>query len=319
MATRVSSMTESGILAAVTVVMALIGVYVPLLGVVAVLLWPLPILVLIVRHGLKWGVMAVIVAGVLTAVLIEPIVSLRLALAFAPGGIMLGFGFRSSWSSVKTLGVGIVASMAAKLAALALLFAVTGVEPFSMQFDMMEESFQSTAEMYKSLGMSEAQLDESREVFTQNLSLMRLLVPLLVIMMGLMDTLVNYAVGSAVLRRLGHPVEKLPAFVEWRLPVAFLYLFGFSIIGVYWGTTRSIDLLYRASLNLFMLSVFAGFIEGVAVYFYAARYFRWPKFLAGLFIALVFLSPFLARTLCFVGILDMALDYRKRYWNRHPL
>ena len=80
MATRVTSMTESGLLAAITVVMALIGVYVPLLGTVAVLMWPLPILVLIVRHGLRWGVMAVVVSGVLTAALVEPVVSLRLAL-----------------------------------------------------------------------------------------------------------------------------------------------------------------------------------------------------------------------------------------------
>ena len=63
MATRVTSMTESGLLAAITVVMALIGVYVPLLGTVAILMWPLPILILIVRHGLRWGVMAVVVSA----------------------------------------------------------------------------------------------------------------------------------------------------------------------------------------------------------------------------------------------------------------
>ena len=43
---KTKSMTESGLLAAITVITALIGVYVPLLGTVAILLWPLPILVL---------------------------------------------------------------------------------------------------------------------------------------------------------------------------------------------------------------------------------------------------------------------------------
>ncbi|MBO6235684.1 MAG: DUF2232 domain-containing protein, partial [Schwartzia sp.] len=129
MANRVTSMTESGLLAAITVVMALIGVYVPLLGTVAILMWPLPILVLIVRHGLKWGLMAVFVSAVLTAALVEPAVSLRLALAFAPGGVALGLGFRNEWSSVRTLVTGIVVSMVSKLAALALLFAITGIEP----------------------------------------------------------------------------------------------------------------------------------------------------------------------------------------------
>lgn len=320
MATRVTSMTESGLLAAITVVMALIGVYIPLLGTVAVLMWPLPILVLIVRHGLKWGLMAVFVAGVLTAALVEPAVSLRLALAFAPGGIALGLGFRNNWSSVRTLTTGIAASMAAKLAAFALLFALTGIEPFSTQFDVMESSFDQTIEMYRSMGMSEEQIGEVQDNLTQNLSLMRLLLPLVVVIMGLMDTALNYFLGSKVLRRLGHEVKTLPPFVEWRLPPVFVYVFGFSLVGLYWGSTRSLDFLYQASLNLVMFSTFAGLLQGLSVYSYASRHFRWPTFFSMAFITFVMLSGFLVRLLALVGLFDMVLDYRTRYWkDKEPL
>ena len=315
MATRVTSMTESGLLAAITVVMALIGVYVPLLGTVAILMWPLPILVLIVRHGLKWGLMAVFVSAVLTAALVEPAVSLRLALAFAPGGVALGLGFRNEWSSVRTLVTGIVVSMVSKLAALALLFAITGIEPFSMQFDMMEASFDQTIEFYRGVGMSETQLAEVQENLVQNLSLMRLLIPLVVVLMGLMDTMVNYLLGGKVLRRLGHDVKTLPPFVEWRLPPVFVYVFGFSLVGAYWGTTREIDLLYRASLNLSMLATFAGLVEGVVVYMYAWRHFHWPKFFGAFGLTFIFLNAFLLRLLCLVGLFDMVMDYRRRYWG----
>lgn len=315
MATRVTSMTESGLLAAITVVMALIGVYVPFLGTVAVLMWPLPILVLIVRHGLKWGVMAVAVSGILTAALVEPMVSLRLALAFAPGGVALGWGFRKDWSPVRTLTSGIVCSMAAKLTALSLLFALTGVEPFSAQFDIMEQSFDSSAEIYRSMGMNEAQIEESRTIFTENLSMVRLLLPLIVILMGVMDTVINYIVGGLVLRRLGHEVRTLPPFAEWRLPPIFAYIFGFSLVGAYWGSTREIALLYQASLNGIMLGTLAGLIEGVSVYTYAARHFRWPKFFTFAIITFIMLSGFLLRILCLIGLFDMVLDYRKRYWG----
>lgn len=315
MATRVASMTESGLLAAVTVVMALIGVYVPFFGTAAVLMWPLPILVLIVRHGLQWGVMAAVVAGVLTAALVEPMASLRLALAFAPGGIALGLGFRRGWPPVRTLTVGIVCSMAAKLAALALLFTLTGIEPFSAQFDIMEESFATTAEMYRDMGMSDAQIEESRAIFTENLSLMRLLLPLIVVIMGLMDTMLNYFLGGVVLRRLGHGVATLPPFAEWRLPPVFLYVFGFALVGMYWGSTREIAPLYQASLNFFMLAAFAGLIEGVSVYVYASRYFRWPRIFSMGLMIFILLNGFLLRILCMVGLFDMMLDYRKRYWD----
>ena len=66
---KTKSMTESGLLAAITVITALIGVYVPLLGTVAILLWPLPILVLEVRHGIKWSLMSVLVAGIIMSIL----------------------------------------------------------------------------------------------------------------------------------------------------------------------------------------------------------------------------------------------------------
>ncbi len=314
MVTRVTSMMESGLLVAITVVMALIGVYVPLLGTAAVLMWPLPILVLIVRHGMKWGLMAVFVSAVLMATLIEPGRSLVLVLALSPGGVALSLGFRNDWSSVRTLVTGIACSMTAKLVALALMFALTGVEPFSMQFEVMEQSFDSTVEMYRSMGMSDAQIEESRTMFMENLSMVRLLLPLMVVFMGLMDTVLNYLVGGMVLRRLGHDVKTLPPFAEWRLPSVFVYVFGFSLVGVYWGLTRNIPLLYQASLNFSMLATFAGMVQGISVYTYASRHFHWPKLLSMFFLGFVMLNGFLLRLLCLIGLFDMVLDYRKRYW-----
>ncbi|MBR5162947.1 MAG: DUF2232 domain-containing protein, partial [Schwartzia sp.] len=181
-------------------------------------------------------------------------------------------------------------------------------------------SFDQTIEMYRSMGMSEEQIGEVQDNLTQNLSLMRLLLPLVVVIMGLMDTALNYFLGSKVLRRLGHEVKTLPPFVEWRLPPVFVYVFGFSLVGLYWGSTRSLDFLYQASLNLVMFSTFAGLLQGLSVYSYASRHFRWPTFFSMAFITFVMLSGFLVRLLALVGLFDMVLDYRTRYWkDKEPL
>ena len=58
---RITPLTESGLLSALTVILALAAVYLPVVGVVASLVWAIPIIVLVVRHGLRWGVMAVLV------------------------------------------------------------------------------------------------------------------------------------------------------------------------------------------------------------------------------------------------------------------
>ena len=82
----------------------------PLLGTVAVLMWPLPILVLIVRHGLKWGVMAVVVAGVLLGALglYQPLADWAGAGATVPltgFGNLLAKGVRKAVAEDGLLGV----------------------------------------------------------------------------------------------------------------------------------------------------------------------------------------------------------------------
>ena len=249
---RVHSLTEGGVLAAVTVVMALVGVYVPILGMIAILLWPLPVIVLIVRHGLRWGVMAVVVASFLTAAIVEPSTALRLAIAFGPVGLALGLGYRRGWSGVKLFTVSMVVSMVAKVAGLLLVFFLTGIEPFSGQFAMMDESFAQAADMYRSMGMSEEQIAASEQNFVQNMNLVKLLVPLIVVMMGLMDTMINYIVGGKILTRLGETVPTFPPFMEWRMPSAFLP----TIIAPELTRMTSSPLLTRSVISLTRISSF---------------------------------------------------------------
>ena len=316
MANKINSMTESGILAAITVVMALIAVYVPMLGIVAVLLWPLPMIVLIVRHGLRWGIMSVLVAAILTAVLVEPLISLRLALAFAPGGIALGIGYRRGWPGVRIFTVGVIVSLAAKMAALGLVFLITNIHPFTMQFDALNDSFQKSVEIYQSFNMTEEQIEQAKETFLQNMQLVKLLLPMVVVLMGLMDTALNFVIGGKVLHRLGHDVPVFPKFTEWRLPKAFLYLFGFSLVGMYWGTTRELALLYQVSLNGNMIATFAGIIQGVALYQNMTERYHWSKILSTVVLVFIVLNGVLLQLLAFTGLFDMVFDYRRRFGRR---
>ena len=101
---RITPLTESGLLSALTVILALAAVYLPVVGVVASLVWAIPVIVLVVRHGLRWGAMAVLVSGVIMALLIEPTISLRMVLSFGPTGLVLGYAFRRRWSGAQAFG-----------------------------------------------------------------------------------------------------------------------------------------------------------------------------------------------------------------------
>ncbi len=256
---KIKSMTESGLLAAITVITALIGVYVPLLGTIAILLWPLPILVLEVRHGMKWALMSVLTAGIIMSILIEPMAAIRMVIGFAPPAIALGYGFRNQLPAAKNLMLSLVSAIISMLIAMAMLFYVTEINPFDMQVDMLKESFDITLSAYETMGMTPEQIAESKQQFDMAFNMIALLMPLVIICSGLITTWINFAIGTRVLRRLGYEVSSLPDFDDWHLPKVILYLFAFSLIGLYWGSTRQIDLLYQVSLNVNIMATFAGF------------------------------------------------------------
>ena len=153
-----------------------------------------------------------------------------------------------------------------------------------------------------------------------------MIVPLVVIIMGLIDTLISYFAALLILRRLSTVPETgnflrfakkddkglLPPFTEWRLPVGVLYLFVLSIIGIYWGTTRDITLLHQVSLNVYLGTILAGLVEGMALLAYAARRFSVPKIWRIALLIVIFCSGLLTMVLAFIGLFDMYFDYRRR-------
>lgn len=317
MATRVSSLTESGILAGITVVMAIVAMYVPLLGILAVLLWPLPMILLLVRHGIKWALMSVATAIVVTAALVEPMASLRLAVSFAPTGLALGIGYRNRWSGVKIFSVATFASIIAKGLGLYIVFLLTGIEPFAGQLELMPQQFEQSVAMYQSMGMSPEQIEEARRNFSENLKMIALLLPMVVLIMGILDTALNFWAGGILLRRFGEPVPVFPKFTEWRLSSFFAYLYAFSILGMYWGNAHDIPLLYKIAVNMNMAGTVAGLVQGVSVFQAAAAHYRWKSFMANILLILLVLSGIGTQVIVFTGLFDTVFDYRRRLgWQK---
>ena len=309
---KIKSMTESGLLAAITVITALIGVYVPVLGTIAILLWPLPILVLEVRHGIKWALLSILAAGIIMSILIEPMAAVRMVIGFAPPAIALGYGFRNRLPAAKNLMLSLVTAIFSMLLAMAMLFYITDINPFDMQLDMLEETIAATLSAYEAMGMSQEQIAETKQQFDTVFKLVSLLMPLVIICSGIVTTWINFAIGTKVLRRLGYETASLPDFDEWRLPRIIIYLFVLSLVGLYWGSTRQIAPLYQAALNVNILATFAGLIQGIAIMSSVLRH-RVSRWVFWLIAAFVFLNGFMAQIVAFVGLFDMIFDYRRRF------
>lgn len=302
---------------ALSVVLALMAVYLPLAGFLLVLVWPLPLVVLVVRHGLRWGFMATIAAGILVGLLVEPMLSLRLVLAFAPAGLLLGWAFSKQFSGVRTYLLTLGAAIAGQLLAVTLLFWVTDINPLTEQVEILQSSFDTSLQMYAEMGMSEDTLVQSRSDIEQGMRALNYLFPLVFIIMGLLYATVAYAAGGRVLKRLGHSVPQFPPFHEWRLPQGFLYLFGFALVGLYWGGTREILWLYQISLNANVLAIMAGFLQGIVLVHCLMRHYHVRVALRTVCYVFILMNPFLAQMVAMTGLIDMLFDYRQRFSARN--
>ena len=209
---RLTPLTESGILAALSVVLGLMALFLPVLGVVAVFLWALPLLVLVVRQGVRLSVAAAVAASAVLSLFAGPLLALRMCVAFAPVGLVLGWGIGRGWSGVRTFLAGLAASVASKLLAFLLLFFLMGIDPWQAQLDGLTQAFSTTLSMYEDMGLDAAAVAQSRGEIEAALTMIGKLAPLVVLIMGLSDTVVLFLLGGRILRRLGSAAPQLPPF-----------------------------------------------------------------------------------------------------------
>ncbi len=314
--TRVRPMVEGGILSAVAILFALISVYIPFIGAFINLIWPVPIILLGVRHGYKWSMMATAVAGILIAILVHPLHAVAVAIGFGMTGIVLGHCFRKHLSPVYTVLFGSIASLAAKIIVLSISAAVLGINPLADHTAAMAKAVDQAINVYRGFGMKEADLNQLAENMKGMLELMKLILPAGFALASVVDTYLNFLVARAVLRKLGQQYASFPEFRTWRFSSSLLYAFVSSMLMLYWGKSREIEMLATAGINLQVVSSLLLAVQGLAVAMFYAKKRDVPRIITSIFILMVFTNNFIMQIVVFIGAFDIVFDFRKL---RRPL
>jgi uncharacterized protein YybS (DUF2232 family) len=123
---------------------------------------------------------------------------------------------------------------------------------------------------------------------------------------------IDYGIIRASFRRLKlGEVPAFPAFKTWRLPqwVGWIGLaaFGAGYAQAIWPS-RALEIV---ALNLFLLSLFAFLIEGLAVSWYYFDKWGLDKVTRIVIAVFAFMIPVGALVLLAIGFLDIFLDYRQ--------
>lgn len=315
MGKSVTPTIEGGLLVAITVILGLVTVYVPLFGMFVEFFCAVPAAVLTARQGAGKGLTALVVTFMLLMMLIGPMLAIRLVLSFGICGVALGWCVRKKFGAVRIFLTTLTVASAAQILSLALLLAIMDVNFIEMQLEVVRESFAESFNMYETMGVDKAQIAAAKEQVEPALQTMAVLMPTLVMLSALINALAVWFTSKWIFPKLQLQLPTFPPFAQWKFPAIFLYTAAFGAIGIYWGFTRGWTQIYEVALNLTVISMLMGLVQGLSLMSYVFDHYNVSKFLRRLVYVIVLLNMFFMQLVAITGLVDMLLDYRKRLFK----
>ena len=309
------SLTEGAILAAITAIIGIISFYMPLFFFLS-MFWAVPIVIIGLRNGLKISVISTIVSSILVSILTTPAMGLSFLLVFGLPGITMGFLLNRGYNTVYVIMISGLVFAVCNVAGILLSFALTGVNISSgvnTMFKEMQEIYSTQmaqiTDMYAKNGISQEQLQKMFPPVEMMMEQMRMMIPSIFIIAGMISAFINFKAVRLILGRIGYQMKDIKKFQYWRLPSNFLsgmiIMLLLSYIGVYLKIINADTIL----LNIFtiMLAIVSTIGLSIASFYMIKR--NVPKVLRAIILFLGFLN--LPYIFAMVGIFDSAFNLRK--------
>lgn len=313
MVRNVTPTIEGGFLVAITVILGLLTIYVPLLGIFVEFFFAVPVAVLTARQGAAKGLSALFVASVLLSMLIGFVFALRICLSVGLCGVALGWCVRRNFNAVQIFFTTFMVASAAQILSIALAILVLDVDIIGVQMNLLREAFDESFSFYESIGVDKAQITQARSLADLLLNLVALVIPSLLMVAALVNAVTVYLTSRWIFAKLGMKLPQMPAFAKWQFPSLFFYLAVVGGLSLYWGSTRSWVGVYQIALNLLCVSFVVGFVQGLAILSALSDRLKLSGLIRALLYMVVILTPFLLQFTAVFGLVDTVFDYRKRF------
>ena len=307
---RTRALTEGALLAALTIVMYVADMYTKLLLYVI----PVPVAILVIRNGVRTGVIATAVSALGVSAILGPIDGLIVLVRVGFIGIALGALLARKRPWLISLAGTSAASMAAFVSDFLLASWAAGLSPGAMVARVQEiftETGQRTMELYQKMGVPQ----ESLGLVTQMMELMpvwfKTFLPAVLVIGAVFSASIAYAAARWILMRMKRDVEPIPPFADWRVDWRWAWgligalVLAYAVPGVNLGFVRSL------AINATAVYVMVYSLHGIAVLWSVLGSMSVPKGLRAIIALFIYMTPPFNWLLPMAGLLDGWLDFRK--------
>lgn len=302
---------ESGILTALMIVFAMIGLSVPMLGFFGSILVPMTIAVVGVRHGFRWSILSVVSAVIAIAFLLGPLTALIEGGVFGVIGILIGYGLRKQWSVSRLL---IFPAIVLMLAVVVQFWAsawVMNLDPAQMWTSLGEQLEETMRDMYVNQGLSEEQIGVAMDSLQDQLSIMKKVLVAGLFCSGIaISYIINY-LTRLVLGRIGtYEIPEIPTIQGWRIPDWALHIFLVGLISYF--VKQYVPFLEYIGYNLMYLGGIMLFIRGISCIWRISKSYTSSRLVRWIVLA-IFIA--MSQSAAIFGALDVLLHLEDK-WKR---
>jgi uncharacterized protein YybS (DUF2232 family) len=312
---QTKALVEGAVFAGVTALLGILYYYMQYLGILA-MLWPVPVIIVGYRNGLKASILSAMSAGLIVSLLTHPLVGVGLLVGFGLPGILMGYMINKKVNPYAVVFLcGIVLSFT-MVGEFLLSLKASGIDAFKF-FASLDATFKQqleiTLKIYRQMGIAEKDLKQLSDTFSQTIGMMKLIFPSALVISGMVFSFIDYKLTRLILKRIGQVLPDIEEFSKWRLKEPYsLMLLGLAVLA---GVASYFKLpgFTAIALNISTVLMLIFSIIGVSVLVYYSRIYGdrqgIPKALRTTIVVIIILA--FMQVIAFVGILDLALNFRK--------
>jgi uncharacterized protein YybS (DUF2232 family) len=305
------SIVEGAFLSAITAILFLASLYIPLLGTLISFLCPLPIIMLCLRHTIKVAFISLVISFLLVSLLAGPFQGLIAILGFGALGIALGIAIKRKLSLLEIIFVASITSFISKVLLMFIGLWLMDINPLLLGLDQIDQSINQSLSFYKNMGLNPEQIETFKDSILQSLELVRIAFPAMLVIASVFDTLINYWVAGKILRRFGYHMASFIPFYNWRATRSFFWSYLFGLFILILNTRFELPVLERIGVNIQLLFSVIFLITGLAIVSYVLNHYKIKPFFCWVVYIIIFIQPVLSLIITWIGIFDVWFDFRR--------
>ena len=298
------ALVESALLTALTVILAIAGIYIPLLGYLLMII-AVPFIIITVRHSLRYVIISIIASAILVTFVTFPTYGIYIAMMGGFVGCIMGLSIKKKKDSSTSIFYGALTASVSLMIMISLATLISGVSII----ETVDQILGETVRVTETMGLGEI-ISESGVSMTDITDLFKMVIPSSLVLSGAIFAVFNYFISTIILKRLGMDTKQAKTFSEFSLPGNILFGTTFILVLTYFSGKLNIvdsEALFVNVLNVF---TYVFLVQGVAVLFFFLEKRKLGKGIKILSVFLIFILGIILPVAMF-GWLDSAFDFRK--------